>query len=214
MEKEKIIFVYIDIETDALRANKLLQIAAVTEDNRQFSLHINPNADLPLNCTNITGLYFYRNNLYKNGRLLPSVTVRRALYAFKDWIIRLNHKVHLVGHNIFAFDIKVLIKHYMRLKIQLPSNIVNIHDTLPVFRKNIKETEIEDHKLGTLATFLKIELKHPHDALYDSIALKDICETFIKGKEIELYDLLKTYEKPLQFFIKQQEELKIKNGYL
>jgi hypothetical protein len=29
-----------------------------------------------------------------------------------------------------------------------------------------------------------------------------------------LYDLLKTYEKPLQFFIKQQEELKIKNGYL
>ena len=91
MEKEKIIFVYIDIETDALRANKLLQIAAVTEDNRQFSLHINPNADLPLNCTNITGLYFYRNNLYKNGRLLPSVTVRRALYAFKDWIIPLKN---------------------------------------------------------------------------------------------------------------------------
>ena len=83
-----------------------------------------------------------------------------------------------------------------------------------MFRKNIKETEIDDHKLGTLATFLKIKLKHPHDALYDSIVLKDICETFIKGKEIELYDLLKTYEKPLQFFIKQQEELKIKNGYL
>ena len=84
------ILVYIDIETDTIRASKLLQLAAVTEDNNSFSLHINPRCDLPLSCTNVTGLYYYRNNLYKNGRLLPSVSVRKALYEFKKWIFQLN----------------------------------------------------------------------------------------------------------------------------
>ena len=214
MEENKPIFVYIDIETDTIRANKLLQIAAVTEDNRRFTLHINPRTELPLNCTNITGLYYHRENLYKNGRLLPSVSIKKALFAFKKWISQLNRKVHLIGHNIFAFDIKILIKHFMRQRIQLPTNIDIIYDTLPVFRKQIKETEIKDHRLGSLAAHLKIKFENPHDALMDSLALKEICEVFIKQKEIQLEDLLKTYQKPMSFFIKQQEDLFNKNGYL
>ena len=208
------ILVYIDIETDTIRASKLLQLAAVTEDNNSFSLHINPRCDLPLSCTNVTGLYYYRNNLYKNGRLLPSVSVRKALYEFKKWIFQLNKKVNLVGHNIFAFDIKILIKHFMKQNIQLPSNLNIVFDTLPVFRKQIKETEIKDHKLSSLAEHLNLQFDNPHDALCDSIILKQICETYIKSKEISLEDLLKAYQKPITFFTKQQEDLLNKNGYL
>jgi len=205
MALSKPIYVYTDIETDTLRADKLLQIAAITEKGEKFTLHINPKEPLPLHCTNITGLYFHKNNLYKNGRLMPSVSIKKALNLFKNFIIQLNAPVHLVFHNGFAFDIKILLKHFHRQNIQFPSNVEVIHDTLPAFRKKLVNG-ISDHRLGTLATFLDIDFRNAHDALADSEALRDICEKFTCKNDPNLEDFLNLYQKPISHFVKQLED--------
>ena len=209
--EQKPILIYSDIETDSLQATKLLQIAAISEDGRTFNIHLNPHSDLPLHCTNITGLYFYKNNLYKNGRLVPSVSIYKGLRDVRDWISSFERPVHLVFHNGFAFDAKILIKQFLKTKTKIPENISIIHDTLPAFRKKIKDTEIKDHRLATLAAFTNTKLTNAHDALADSIALKEICESYAKIQKIELTEFLNLYKKPLEHFVKTEQEKLDKN---
>lgn len=200
----KPLLVYSDIETESLQANKLLQIAAISEDGQIFNIHLNPHSDLPLHCTNITGLYYYKNNLYKNGRLVPSVSIYKGLRDFRNWILSLGRPVHLVFHNGFSFDAKILTKQFLKHKIKIPENILMIHDTLPAFRKKI--TKIKDHRLATLAEFTKTNLTNAHDALADSVALKGICETFTRDQKIELREFLDLYKKPIEHFVKTEQE--------
>ena len=205
------IFIFADIETDSLQVNKLLQIAAVSGD-KTFNIHINPKTDLPLACTNITGLYFHKNNLYRNGRLIPSVSIHRGLRDFRNWILDFNSPVHLVFHNAFSFDIRILARQFLKFNIKFPENVVEIHDTLPAFRKKIKDDEIKDHRLATLALFTKTDLTNAHDALADSVALKQICETFVEQKKLNLSDFLNLYKKPTLHFLNSEQERAQKNG--
>lgn len=205
----KTTYVYADIETETLRAEKLLQIAAISETNITFSVHINPRADLPKHCTDITGLYFYNNNLYKNGRLVPSTSIHNALDKFNVWISQFP-KVNLVFHNGFSFDIRVLLKHYARLGRRFPSNIEIIHDTLPAFRKKIPVSAIKNHQLGTLATFTNTQLISAHDALHDAEALKNICESFCQSENISISEFLSLYQKPISLFLESRNPSKIK----
>ena len=213
MEDENLdhIFVFADIETDSLQVNKLLQIAAVS-DNKTFNVHLNPKTDLPLSCTNITGLYFHKGNLYKNGCLVPSVSIHRGLRDFRNWILAFEKPVHLIFHNAFSFDIRILIRQFQKFNIKFPENVIEIHDTLPSFRKKIKENEIKDHRLATLAEFNKVKLTNAHCALADSVALKEICENFVKERKLKLTDFLNLYKKPTEHFFKLEEERNIKNG--
>jgi DNA polymerase III alpha subunit (gram-positive type) len=181
--EEKHLIVYSDIETDSLFGNILLQIAAVTEDGETFNIHINPHENLPVQCSNITGLYYFKKNLYKNGRLVPSVSIRKGLRSFRDWILAFKQPVVLVFHNGFSFDIKVLLRTYMKLNVKFPENVSFISDTLPAFRKFTKNSNLKDHKLLTLADFTKVKLENAHDALADSQALKNICDNFTKQNE-------------------------------
>lgn len=206
---EKPLLIYSDIETDTFQATKILQIAAITENGDIFNVHLNPNTDLPLHCTNITGLYFYRGNLYKNGRLVPSIPIKRGLREFKRWLQSFNKPIHLIYHNGFSFDAKIIVKQFLKHSIKFPVNVLNIHDTLPAFRKEL--AEISDHRLATLAKHNKIELTNAHDALADSVALKEICEAFVKTKPIDIYDFLNLYVKPVDFFTKKELEKLNKN---
>ena len=203
-------FVFADIETDSLLVNKILQIGAVSGEEK-FSIHINPKSDLPMTCTNLTGLYYHKSNLYKNGKLVPSVSVHKGLKSFKNWIQSFNKPVSLVFHNAFSFDMRVLMKQFLKFGIPFPENVTDIHDTLPSFRKKLKENEISDHKLSTLAEFTKVKLT-PHDALEDSLALMQICNTFVKDRKIKLSDFLNQYKKPVDYFYKIEVEKRKKNG--
>jgi DNA polymerase III alpha subunit (gram-positive type) len=200
MAMSKPMYVFSDIETESLKGHRLLQIAAVTENNQAFSIYINPQMILSEHCTELTGLYFNENHLFKNGRILHSVPIQVGLKCFKKWIEDLKQPIRLVFHNAFAFDIRILLKHYKYQKIEFPVSIITIHDTLPMFRKLIEETEIPSFKLADLAEFTKVILSQAHNAVFDAKCLKEICENYTKQKGIDLESILVTSQKPIEFF--------------
>lgn len=207
----KPLHVYADVETDSLRAQLLLQIAAVGSEESQFSVYINPYSPLPASCTQITGLYYHQNQLYRNGRILPSVPIKAALLLFKKWVESLGSVVHLVFHNGFAFDAQVLVKHFDRQGIEFPANVAIIHDTLPLFKKALKnEKEIENFKLASLAKHTLTPLDDAHNAISDAKCLKEICENYTQKQGIDLGDFLNIYKKSIQHFKDKSQKQKIK----
>ena len=158
-------YVFADIETDTVKAYKLLQIAAVTDNGQQFCVYINPQTDLPQGCTNFNGFYYHRGKLYRNGRPLKSVNITKALSNFMVWIQNLKKDVILVFHNGFAFDCIILAKFLVRHNITIPSNLVKVADTLQQFRQHLRLTEVRNHKLSTIARHFNITLDFAHDAL-------------------------------------------------
>lgn len=208
MSNSKPLYVYGDLETESFKAYRILQIAAIATNEEKFSVYINPRGPLPDKCLEITGLYFHKNQLYRRGRALPSVSLTEALRAFSEWLESLNQPIHLVFHNAFAFDIQVLLRHYQNQNIPFPSCVLKVHDSLPAFRKHIKVSEISGFKLGSLAEHFKIPLSDAHNAIDDAGCLKGICETFVKAKGLEMGSFLNSYAKPVSYF---QEKLKPKN---
>jgi|APCry1669193128_1035447.scaffolds.fasta_scaffold34074_1 DNA polymerase III alpha subunit (gram-positive type) len=206
MAFSKPFIIYADLETESLKANKLLQIAAITEDNNKFSVYINPQEKLTDQCFQITGLYFHDGQLYRNGRLLFSVPIGRALCQFRNWLQSFNKPIHLVFHNAFSFDMKILVKHYLKQNILFPLCVTGVHDTLPIFRKYIKATDISGFKLGLLADHFKVPLLDAHNAEDDALCLKNICEAFLKDKDLSLEDFLNSYLKSPLYFIKKQQK--------
>jgi DNA polymerase III alpha subunit (gram-positive type) len=194
-------YVFVDVETEGLRANVLLQVAAVTLSGDIFSEYIKPSQDIPLNCTKITGLYNNKKELFKNGCKLQAAPIRKVLTRFFNWITNLGENIHLVCFNGFTFDVKVLLTHFKKQNLQFPCNIVFVHDPLPTFRKFLKVEKIKDFKLTTLATHFGVQFLDAHDALADSKCLKQICEKYANEKEIELGLFLDTYKKPIGYFI-------------
>ncbi len=203
MALSKPLLIFADLETESLKASLLLQIAAVTENNEKFSVYINPQEALSKQCLQITGLYYHNGQLYRNGRLLCSITITHALRLFKKWLNSFERPVHLVFHNAFSFDMKILLKHFVRQNISFPPCVVGVHDTLPSFRKHIKITEISGFKLGLLAEYIKVPLIDAHNAEDDALCLKNICETFTKEKGLSLNEFLDTYTKHPSDFLKK-----------
>ena len=200
MADSKPLYVYSDIETESFKAYRLLQIAAITANDEKFSIYINPQGPLPENCLAVTGLYYHKNQLYRKGCALPSVSINHALRAFSKWLISLNRPIHLVFHNAFAFDIQVLLRHFQNTNTPFPECVINIHDSLPAFRKHIKVAEVPGFKLGVLAEHFKIPLSDAHNAIDDAGCLKGICEAFVKTKGLELSVFLNSYVKPTSYF--------------
>jgi DNA polymerase III alpha subunit (gram-positive type) len=203
MSLSKPLLIFADLETESLKASLLLQIAAITENNDKFSVYINPQESLSNQCLQITGLHFHKGQLYRNGRLLFSLTIKHALRLFKKWLNSFERPVHLVFHNAFSFDMKILLKHFVKQNISFPPCVVGVHDTLPSFRKYIKITEISGFKLGLLAEFIKVPLVDAHNAEDDALCLKNICETFTKEKGLSLDEFLSNYTKHPSEFLKK-----------
>jgi hypothetical protein len=93
-----------------------VQIAAVTQDGDTFCSFINPGELLPLNGTNIHGLYFEVKDqkLYCDSRALPSTSEVDALNKFNKWLKAFNKPIILVFHNGISFDGPVLAKFYKK----------------------------------------------------------------------------------------------------
>ena len=108
------LYIFTDIETESFLALLLLQIAAITSEGHQFNIYINPYRPLSEVCTNFLGFYFFKGQLFRNGRLLPAKPVKQALSAFSNWISNFNRPVVLVYHNGFSFDCSVLAKYLVK----------------------------------------------------------------------------------------------------
>ena len=175
-------YVYADIEADGFKGNRILQLSAITQDGFKFDIYVDPEGPIPLSITNLLGLYYYNKHLYRNGRFLFTYKIKVALHYFADWITQIRKPVTLVFHNGFSFDCDVLIKHLLEFDIKIPDNLVSFADTLPFFRRTLKAPDITSHTLSSLAKFYKLP-KPSHNALTDSIALKNICERFASSTD-------------------------------
>jgi DNA polymerase III epsilon subunit-like protein len=202
MEKEKEIkYIYVDVETEGLKAKVLLQVAAITKEGEVFSEYIKPSHDIPLSCTRITGLYNKNKELFKNGNKLDAKPIRIVLRQFFEWISQFEGDIHFVCYNGFTFDVKVLLTHCQRQRLKFPENVTFVHDPLPTFRKFMKKEQIKDFKLTTLAEHFKIPFLNAHDALSDCECLKQLCENYAEENKIEFANFLDTYKKPIGYFI-------------
>ena len=216
MDSSSPVFIYADLETEGLRGDLLLQIAAVTSTD-SFSIYINPHRNLPSSCTDVTGLSYFKGSLYKNGNILESDnSISHALKVFNKWLSLQGSKVHLVFHNAFGFDARVLIKHYIRLNIQIPDNVQTIYDSLPALRKQLKSDKqiqlaSDSLKLTKLGCLFGLSHSDPHNAISDSQLLKQICETYCERLEISIETLLGGYFKTPSFFIEKLKNPKKKN---
>ena len=203
-QTDKLLHIYADIETDSFRANKLLQIAAVTEKNDIFNIYINPMEPLLLSTINFLGLYFYKGHLYRNGLKLQSYTIKEALTGFMKWIENQHDPVILVFHNGFNFDCTILIRHLIDFKIKIPPNLVKFGDTLPFFRNAIKPPAIANHTLASLASHFKIKQERAHCALSDTQTLKQICESHVKDNGGDVSTIFTNCTRSIQDFVNRQ----------
>lgn len=181
-----LLHVFTDIETDSFKAIQLLQIAAVTEDGRQFNGYITPYRPLPLSVSNLLGIYYYKNSLYRNGLRIPSKHLIEVLTDFMKWIDSFQVPIMLVFHNGFNFDCTVLTRNLLHFNIKIPSNLIKVGDTLPFFRSVLQSPVVENHKLATLAKHYGIQQMHAHDALSDSETLRQICERYTQSNNTQL----------------------------
>lgn len=177
-DQDATFYIFGDLETENIEGKYLLQISAVSEKGDKFNVFVNPLKPLPLSTTNFLGLYWYRNDLYKNGVKLDSKHIIEALKAFMKWIENFQKPVMLVFHNGFAFDSLILSNKLVYFNINIPKNLISIGDTLPYFRKTLKSPEVENHKLSTLAKYFSVSEECSHDGLSDCVTLKSICERF------------------------------------
>ena len=201
MNNSEIRYVFVDVETEGLKAQVLLQIAAVTREGDIFAEYIKPSHDIPLSCTKITGLYNKNKELFKNGNKLQAGPIRKVLSKFFNWISSLKGNIHLVCFNGFTFDVKVLLIHCKRQNLTFPGNIVFVHDPLPTFRKYLKSEKITDFKLTSLAAHFEIPFLDAHNALSDCECLKQLCEKYTEENKIDFSQFLDTYQKPIGYFI-------------
>ena len=199
------ICIFADLETDSVQANILLQIAAVAQNGEQFNIYINPQQPLSQSCTNFLGFYYFKGDLYRNGLKLNSVSVSRALHLFMSWISKFGHPVALVFHNGFAFDCPVLARFLVRLNVPIPENFITVGDTLPYIRIHFKPPIVEDHKLGTLSKFFETTHEHAHDALSDSLTLKQICSKIADQFDIDYRCIIKDSSRKFSEYINRQK---------
>lgn len=203
-QSEKLLHIYADIETDSFRANKLLQIAAITENGEKFNIFINPMEPLLLSTVNFLGINYYKGQLYRNGLKLQSFTIKEALTRFMDWIEQKQQPVMLVFHNGFNFDCNILIRHLIEFKIKIPTNLLKFGDTLPFFRNAIKPPAISNHTLATLASHFKIKQERAHCALSDTDTLKQICEEYAKANQGSIATIFLHCTRSIQDFVNRQ----------
>ena len=191
--------IYCDIETSDLTGKVLLQIACSTP-TKNFNIYCKPTGYLNKTCEQITGLYCIRNELFKNGRKLPTCTVEQALIEFKKFIESFDNKVILVFYNAFGFDVKILTKHFYKSNVALPHNLTKYADSFPSLKRLLKKEQIENFKLSTLCDLFEVPLLNAHDATSDSHSLRLLCEKIMKQKEISVNIFFDKYVKPVSYF--------------
>jgi len=182
--KEHKNFTVFDLETTGLSpiTDSIIEIGAVKISDGQiidsFSTLVNPGHYIPAAATKANGI---TDDMVKDAPKICDV-----LPAFLQFV---GNDV-LVGHNAYSFDIKFLLVAAYDNGIEIKNPVV---DTLPLCRKLYPE--FKDHKLGTIAKELCIEMDNAHRSLCDATATAQI---FLKCiDKINKLDEIKAQERKM-----------------
>ena len=111
---------YLDLETSNLSGNILIQIGCISEKFEVFNCFCAPPAFTPFPeaCTELTGFYNYKGRLYQHGTELDCYSRKEALQNFLKYLTKNTEgTIHLIAHNGFGFDYRVLLRHYKQCSI-------------------------------------------------------------------------------------------------
>jgi len=162
-------FTVFDLETTGLNpiTDSIIEIGAVKIRDGQitesFLTFVNPGHCIPPDVTKINGI--------TDAMVKDAPNISEVLPTFMQFI---GDDV-LVAHNAYSFDAKFLLYAAHKNSIEIKNPIV---DTLPLCRKLYPG--FKNHKLGTIAKELCIEIDNAHRALCDATATARI---FIKCLE-------------------------------
>lgn len=155
-------FIALDLETTGLssKTEKIIEIGAVKVINGEivdsFNTLINPQIVIKKLITNLTGI---DNTMVKN-----SPTIEEVLPSFIDFI----EDYTLVAHNA-NFDMGFLKTNAQRMNLEINNPV---EDTVKLSRQYLPK--LTNHKLNTVADYLKICLNNHHRAMADCIACAQI----------------------------------------
>ena len=171
-------FCVFDIETTGLnkKYEKITEIAVCkVKDGKiidEFTTFVNPEKHIPEEVQNLTHI---TDELVKDAPTIEEVLPKFIEFT-KDSV--------LVAHNS-SFDVGFISYFANELKLDFHPYVI---DTLTIAREIY--TSVENHKLGTLAEFLGVELEGAHRAINDTRATAKVFIKMIedlKNKGIDVY---------------------------
>ncbi|XP_046617589.1 uncharacterized protein LOC124303864 [Neodiprion virginianus] len=171
------IAVFFDLETSSFsKQSDILQIAAQYNKSK-FSVYVNPTQKIAAQASEANGLTNVRGELILNGTRVPSISLRLALDAFRNFLTKLKHPVVLVAHNC-KFDAPILINSVKKMTMtdDFGSVVVGFADTLPLIKSATNREGKGKCTLTGLASWLQISADGAHNAVYDVLMLVQIIE--------------------------------------
>lgn len=161
-------FCVFDLETTGFnpKFDKITEIAVVKVKNGElideFTTFVNPERSIPENVQELTHI--------TEEMVADAPTIKEVLPKFLEFV----GDSILVAHNA-RFDISFILHYAKELDLKVENNVI---DTLTMARE-LYET-FENHKLGTIAENLGIELEGAHRAINDTRATAKV---FLKMQE-------------------------------
>ncbi len=150
-------YVVFDLETTGVSPakDKIIEISAIRVRDRmpveEFSSLVNPECLIPPGASRV--------NHITNDMVAAAPGIQEILPDFLDFI---GNDI-LVGHNIYAFDLKFIYKESRLIYQRIPGN--DFVDTLSYARRKLPQ--LAHHRLGDLANYYGINPEGAHRALYD-----------------------------------------------
>ena len=172
-------FCVFDIETTGLnkKYEKITEIAVCkVKDGKiidEFTTFVNPEKHIPDEVQKLTHI--------TDDMVKDSPTIEEVLPQF----IEFTKDSILVAHNS-SFDVGFMAHFAAEQKLEFSPYVI---DTLTIARENY--TSVENHKLGTLAEFLGVELEGAHRAINDTRATAKVFIKMIedlKKKNLNVYE--------------------------
>ena len=147
--------------------------------------------------------------LCKNNSPVPCIQISEALKQLNSWFKNIETKlgpISLFGYNSHGFDNRALVRNYRQTQTPFP-NIETSFDILPKIRKSFPRTEVDNHKLETVARLILTNdpiLNEPdfHSSLFDCKILRAICNKICSNNCSTLTKEFNEYSKPFSYFLK------------
>lgn len=165
----EVAFVVVDLETTggAAGAHAITEIGAVRVRGgtveEEFSTLVDPGRAIPAQITVLTGI--------TNAMVAGAPSVGEALVSFLEWARWSEADTVLVAHNA-RFDVGHLRR--ASRELALPWREPTVLDTLALARRTWGRSDVPNHRLGTLASFVGSPTRPTHRALDDARATVDV----------------------------------------
>lgn len=125
---------FLDLETTGLEADcDIVQIAALY-GTKLFSRYVWPSKPIHPGAFGVHKISVDERHMYVGGQRVEHVDRHRAMTEFVEFVRQVPASVVLVAHNGRRFDFPRLMRAMEREQVTMPSNVVQLLDTLPTFR--------------------------------------------------------------------------------